>query len=199
MTGRLEVIAGPMFSGKTSELVTRIEKAQIAGMTTMVFRPARDTRLQADKVQSRNGRSFYAMILPTDLENSDDFLALLGDKFVVVAFDEAQFFDNKLIGLVRDLLSKGTRVIAAGLDLDYASEPYGPMPRLLALADVVDKYTAVCMVCRSLYATRTQRLIDGQPAPLGDRDVVDGEFPVRTPDGNATYESRCVQCYVEPR
>lgn len=193
--GRLEVIAGPMFSGKSAELVTRMERATIAHLSVAVLRPSIDTRVAKPVVVSRNGLSISAIVVvPSLLEGS---LSVGGRD--VVAFDEAQFFDDALIRTVRHLLANGTRVVVAGLDLDYAARPYGPMPYLLALADVVDKLTAVCAVCRSLYATRTQRLVDSHPAPLGPRDIIDQFGTSYTGEtGVVSYEARCTTCYVPP-
>jgi thymidine kinase len=111
----------------------------------------------------------------------------------VVAVDESEFFDDSLEAVVRRLLDESRRVIVAALDLDFAAQPFGPVPRLLALADSVDKLTAVCMACHSLFATRTQRLINGEPARADSPLIV-----VDQSDAHVEYQARCLACYQPP-
>jgi thymidine kinase len=197
MKGRLEVIAGPMFSGKTAELLRRLEVALIGHRSVVAFRPKLDDRVLENVVISRSGRAMAAKIV-----NPLDFREILDEAPTdqVVGIDEAQFFHHSVLRAVRALIQRGSRVIVTGLDLDYAEQPFGVMPELLALAETVDKVTAVCMVCDSLFATRTQRLLDGKPAPLGDRYVIDkfDKYAQSMGAGTVTYEARCLDCYVRP-
>jgi thymidine kinase len=187
---RLEVIVGPMYSGKSAELVRRVTLAQIARLTVRVFRPRTDTRTAEEIVFSRNGTQVSARVV-ADVREMFRHLPAEVD---VVGLDEAQFFPDDLGDAVSELLGRGIRVIAAGLDLDFAGRPFGPLPILLALADTVDKLTAVCMKCHSLYATRTQRLVNGEPAGADSPRVV-VELGA---ESETTYEARCVACYQPP-
>lgn len=200
---RLEVVAGPMFSGKSAELVRRVRLAEIARLDVRVFRPVTDTRSTEEIVFSRNGTQVGARLVA----GMADLFRHLPACVEVVGIDEAQFFGDDLVDAVRYLLATGRRVIVAGLDLDFAGRPFGPMPALLALADTVDKLTAVCMQCHSLAATRTQRLVGGRPATVDSPQVlVDAPAAEAAPEANAevgaeagaTYEARCVDCYQPP-
>lgn len=186
---RLEVITGPMFSGKTTELVRRVTLAEIARMQVRVFRPATDTRTVGEILVSRMGTQAGARLVA----DSAEMVRCIGAEAEVVALDEAQFFGLDLPNLVRLLVADGKRVIVAGLDLDFAARPFGPMAELLALADTVDKLTAVCTACHSLYATRTQRLVNGAPASVDSPQVVVDHSSL-----DVTYEARCIACYVPP-
>lgn len=189
VTPTLEVITGPMFAGKTTELLRRIALARLAGLNVAVFRPATDTRSPACMITARGG----ARVDAVPCASASDMLASVEATTSVVAIDEAQFFDEELESVVPRLLQLGQRVIVAGLDLDFAGRPFGPMPRLLALADRVDKLTAVCMRCHAFGATRTQRLVDGAPAS--------GNTPVIVVDAGeetVTYQARCRPCYRPP-
>jgi thymidine kinase len=179
-----------MYSGKSAELVRRVTLATIARLNVRVFRPRTDTRTAEEIVFSRNGTQVGARIVADVRE----MFRHMPREVEVVGLDEAQFFPDDLPDAVRELLSRGTRVIAAGLDLDFACRPFGPLPTLLAMADTVDKLTAVCMKCHSLYATRTQRLVNGQPASVDSPQVV-VELQT-TPE--TTYEARCAACYEPP-
>ena len=178
-----------MYSGKSAELVRRITLAQIARMSVRVFRPRTDTRTAEEIVFSRNGTQVSARVVADVRE----MFRHMPSEVEVVGLDEAQFFPDDLGDAVRELLARGTRVIAAGLDLDFAGRPFGPLPNLLALADTVDKLTAVCMKCHSLYATRTQRLVNGEPASVDSPQVV-----VEHDVSETTYEARCIGCYQPP-
>ncbi len=186
---RLEAIVGPMFCGKSAELIRRVRLAEIAHLGVRVFRPALDTRAPEMAVSSRNGLQTRALGVP----RAEEIRAQLDDTVDLVAVDEAEFFDDELESVVRELLVAQRRVIVAGLDLDFAGQPFGSIPRLLALADSVDKLTAVCMVCHSLFATRTQRLIDGDPAPAGRPLIVVDQRARRL-----GYQARCRGCYRPP-
>ena len=180
--GRVELICGSMFSGKTEELIRRLRRAVIAKQKVQVFKPLIDTRFHEGQVTSHNGMGFEAM--PVD--SAVDILEDLAPDTTVVAIDEVQFFDPAVIGICDLLAEQGKRVICAGLDTDFRGVPFGPMPDLLARAELVDKLHAICVVCGE-EASRTQRLIDGQPARFDDPVVLVGAAEV--------YEARCRQCH----
>ncbi len=184
-TGSVEVITGSMFSGKTDELIRRLRRARIARQDIQVFKPKLDTRYGEEKVASHAGSEFEA----TPIETAAQIEGLLQDGTTVVAIDEAQFFDDRICGIVQRLANRGLRVIVAGLDQDFRGEPFGPMPKLMAQAERVDKLHAICMVCGGP-ASRTQRLIDGQPARYDDPVVVVG--------ASELYEARCREHHVVP-
>ncbi len=187
----LEMIVGPMFSGKSEELIRRVRRAMIAEQQVQVFYPAQDTRANNGSIISRNGLTVVAEQVDQAAACRERLFALprLPD---VVAFDEAQFFDAGLVPLVEALIGGGVRVIVAALDLDFAGRPFGPaIPHLLAMADRVDKLTAVCAVCGSEAAVRSQRLVDGRPAAKDSPLVLVG-------DRAEGYEARCLRCYEPP-
>ena len=189
--GKLEVITGCMFSGKTEELIRRLERVRIARGNVLLFKPTLDDRYGRNKVATHFGRELDGILLEPGKESIEELIELAGKvvftKAAVLAFDEGNFFSKKLPALCEKLVQKmDKRVIVAGLDLTFAGEPFGPMPTLLALADQVDKLQAVCVKCGGI-ATRTQRLIDGKPAPSSD--------PVIKVGGLGTYEARCRDCY----
>ncbi|NPA31439.1 MAG: thymidine kinase [Chloroflexi bacterium] len=176
--GLVEVIAGPMFSGKTEELIRRLRRAVIARQKVQVFKPRLDDRYSVDHVASHNGEQFEAQ----PVASAEELAAHVQPDTTVVGIDEAQFFDAALIPLVQGLAQRGVRVILSGLDMDFRGEPFGIMPALLAQADRVDKLTAICMVCGNP-ATRSQRLIDGRPAHYDEPVVMVGAAEM--------YEPRC--------
>lgn len=180
--GRIELIVGPMFSGKSEELIRRVNRALIARQAVQVFKPAIDDRYTSEAVASHDGRSLFAV--PVD--GVTQLAALIEPTTRVVAVDEGQFFDDGLVTLAVRLADLGKRVLVAGLDLDFRAEPFGPMPALLAQAEVVDKLTAICSCGRA--ATRTQRLIGGHPAHADD--------PVIQVGASEAYEPRCRECHV---
>jgi thymidine kinase len=176
--GRLEVITGPMFCGKTDELLRRLRRAIIAKQKIQVFKPGFDVRYSNEKVTSHAGNEYDA----TPIESTTEISALLHNDVTLVAIDEAQFFDEEIIPVVQDLVERGIRVIVGGLDMDFRGEPFGQMPMLLAQAEIVDKLHAICMVCGE-EATRTQRLVDGKPAHFDDPIIIVG--------ASEMYEARC--------
>ena len=188
--GRLEVITGCMFSGKTEELIRRLERVRIAKGRICLFKPTVDDRYSENAVVTHYGREFKAIRIEAGKESVEALAEAAGTRQLasasVVAFDEGNFFSGQLPALCEELVAMGKRVIIAGLDLTFAAEPFGPMPVLMALADRVDKLEAVCAQCGAP-ATRSQRLIDGQPAPSDDDVIVVG--------GLGTYEARCRDCY----
>jgi thymidine kinase len=180
--GRVELICGSMFSGKTEELIRRLRRAVIARQKVQVFKPAIDDRYHQSRLTSHNGLGFEALPVSTAAE----LLAALQPDTTVVAIDEVQFFDPAIVELCDQLAQQGKRVICAGLDTDFRGVPFGPMPDLMARAEEVDKLHAICVICGE-EASRTQRLIDGQPAAFDDPVVLVGAAEV--------YEARCRQCH----
>lgn len=192
MAGRLEVIAGPMFAGKTEELLRRVERARIARKTVLLFKPEIDVRYSATEVVTHNGRRLPCRLLPVPVDPVGFRERLTPEELArteVFAFDEAHFFGASFPEICEDLVAQGKRVIVAGLDLNFRAEPFGPIPVLLALADEVVKLTAVCTVCGAP-ATRTQRLVGGKPALAGPEVLI---------GGLETYEPRCREHFVPPR
>lgn len=180
-SGSLDLISGCMFSGKTQELIRRLDQERYAGAKIQAFKPAIDDRYAIEAVASHRAVRFPAIAVP-------DVAAIEGqlrDETRVVGLDEAQFFGDEIVGFVGRLADRGLHVIVAGLDLDFLNRPFGPMPMLAAQADRLTKLQASCQYpgCGSHQATRTQRLVDGSPAPADAPLVVIG--------GSATYEARC--------
>lgn len=150
-TGHIEVICGSMFSGKTEELIRRIRRAEIAKQRVKVFKPKIDNRYSEFEIVSHNEQSYPSVVV----EDADEILEKSFD-VEVIGIDEAQFFDNNLIGICQNLADSGKRVIVAGLDQDYRALPFEPIPQLLAIAEYISKTHAVCVVCGAP-ANRTQR------------------------------------------
>lgn len=189
MIGTIEVICGPMFCGKTEELLRRIRRARIAGFHIQIFKPEIDNRYGVSRVASHNGQIEEDVQVIT---HPGKILDSLEPDTDIVAIDEAQFLNNVLPHICRELAKLGVRVILAGLDRDFKGDPFGSMPVLLAIADQVDKLTAVCQLCAAegrgqVDATCTQRLINGQPATK--------DAPVVLVGGNESYEARCRNCH----
>ncbi len=174
--GRVEVICGSMFSGKTEELIRRMRRAQFAKQKVEIFKPSIDVRYSEEEVVSHEGNS----IVSTPVDSSQSILLLAGDSDVI-GVDEAQFFDEGIVGVCNELAQRGVRVIVAGLDLDFKGVPFGPMPKLLAIADDVTKVHAICVRCGSL-AYVSHRIVEG------DRQVMLGE--------TKEYEPLCRECYA---
>ena len=185
--GRVELICGSMFSGKTEELIRRLRRAVIARQKVQVYKPLIDTRYHEEQVTSHNGLGFEAK----PIGSAKEILTDLAPDTTVVAIDEVQFFDPEIIDVCDTLAEQGKRVICAGLDTDFRGVPFGPIPDLMARAEMVDKLHAICVVCGE-EASRTQRLIDGRPARADDPVVLVGAAEV--------YEARCRQCHevLEP-
>jgi len=180
--GWIEVICGSMFSGKTEELIRRVRRAQIARQKVQVFKHSLDARYAQREVTSHNGMQWEAV----PVESTEQLRSLIEPDTTVVAIDEGQFFDEGLVDLCEELADRGVRVIVAGLDMDFRGEPFGPMPQLMARAERVDKLQAICVVCGGP-ASRTQRLINGQPAAYDD--------PVIMVGADEVYEARCRGCH----
>ena len=182
--GWIEVVVGPMFSGKSEELIRRVKRALIANQRVLVFKPRLDDRYHASDVVSHDGKRTEALAVRSSQEIGPYLSSHLPQ---VVAVDEAQFFDIGLIPLVLQLAQQGVRVIVAGLDMDFRGEPFGLMPELLSRADYVEKLTAVCPRCGAP-ASRTQRLVNGAPARFDD--------PVILVGASEAYEPRCRKCHM---
>lgn len=183
--GWIEVITGPMFAGKSEELIRRVRTLSYAHQKIIAVKPAIDNRYDRTAIASHDGDKYEAYAVKTVA----DIRALLKPDTQVVAIDEVQFFGDDVIGLCEDLADKGLRVIVAGLDTDFRGEPFGPMPDLLARAEFVTKLSAACTIC-GCAATRTQRIINGKPANYSD--------PVILVGAKETYEARCRKHHVVP-
>ena len=184
--GQIEVICGSMFSGKTEELIRRVKRAQIARKRVQVFKPALDARYSVEHVASHDG--IRAQAVPVGA--ADDISALVEPSTEVVAIDEVQFLDSRVVDVCEALAAGGRRVIVAGLDQDFRGESFGPMPELMARAEHVDKLQAICVICGAP-ASRTQRLINGRPASYHDPIILVG--------ATEAYEARCRSCHEVPR
>lgn len=180
LTGRLEVITGCMFSGKSEELIRRLRRARIAQLSIQVFKPAIDNRFSIVEVVSHNGGKIEAI----PVSCSREILEKLKKDVKVIGIDEGQFFDTEVIKIIRDLIKQNKIVIVAGLDMDFRGEPFGPMPELMAMADEVLKLHAICVICGD-DATMTQRIINGKPAHYSDPTILIG--------AEEKYEARCRQ------
>lgn len=173
--GRIEVVCGSMFSGKTEELIRRLKRAEFAKQRVEIFKPALDTRYSEIEVVSHDRNS----IMSTPVDSSSSILLLSSD-IDVVGIDEAQFFDDGLVAVCNELANKGIRVIVAGLDMDFKGVPFGPIPALCAIADEVTKVHAICVRCGAL-AYVSHRLVNNEKrVMLGER---------------AEYEPLCRECY----
>lgn len=177
--GRLEVVTGPMYSGKSEELMRRLRRAQIGGKTVVLFKPHLDKRYKHNQVVSHAGREMDAVLVSTASTLTVDSLG-----YDVVGIDEVQFIEDILEPIKR--MAERQTVIVSGLDMTFRREPFGEVPTLLAIADRIDKLTAVCHACGA-DATLTQRLIDGKPAPFLGPTVQVG--------GLESYEARCRRCF----
>jgi thymidine kinase len=173
--GWIEVITGGMFSGKSEELIRRVRRAEIARQRTQIFKPAIDTRFDVKRIISRDNRGLDAMAV----KDSAELRANIVFGVKVVGIDEVQFFDDAIVDVCMEMADAGVRVIAAGLDQDYLRRPFGPVPRLLAVAEYVSKMHAVCVRC-------------GGPAHYTQR-VSGGNSQIEI--GDVSYEARCRVCY----
>jgi len=184
--GSIEVICGSMFSGKTDELIRRLVRATIAKQKVQVFKPAIDIRYAVEKVASHAGSTYDAI----PIEKSAEIRSKLDKDTTVVGIDEAQFFDEEVVAVAKELAGRGLRVLVAGLDTDFRGEPFGSMPALMSEAEDVAKLHAICMVCGD-EASRTQRLVNGKPARYDDPVVIVG--------ASELYEARCRLHHEVPR
>ena len=179
--GWLEVICGPMFSGKSEEMIRRLRRAEIAGQRVVILKPWIDDRYDATDVVSHAGARMRAVPISSAADVPER-----AREYEVVGIDEVQFLEPVIVDHALELADCGTRVVAAGLDQDFRRLPFGPMPALLSHAEFVDKLQAVCHRCGGP-ATTTQRLVDGQPAPYSGETVVVGAAE--------QYEARCRGCH----
>lgn len=174
-TGWIEVICGSMFSGKTEELIRRIKRARIANQNVHIFKPEMETRYHKEKIVSHDDHEIDS----SPISNTKDILKLVGD-VDVVGIDEAQFFDPGLIEVCNQLANDNKRIIIAGLDMDFLGKPFGVMPNLMAMAELVTKVHAICARCGSeaQYSYRFSNA--GEQVELGEKDL---------------YEPRCRSCF----
>ncbi|SRR5260221_5472359 len=185
--GWIEVISGVMFAGKSEELIRRVRRAIIARRRVQVFKSHLDSRyVGLYSVSSHNGAELDA----APVDSAVEILRSVRPDTQIVAIDEAQFLDPNLVTVATLLAQRGMRVILAGTDTDFRGEPFGPMGELMAVAEVVDKLHAICVVCGDL-ACRNQRLIDGKPARY--------ESPTIMVGGQESYEARCRHCHEVPK
>ena len=183
--GWVEVICGPMFAGKSEELIRRIKRIEYAKKKIIVFKPLIDNRYSEDEVVSHNKRKTTCY----NLKHSSEVEKYITSDLYAVAFDEVQFMDEGILKVIDDLANRGLRVICAGLDNDFRGEPFSIMPQLLCMAEYVTKLTAICTVCGA-NATRTQRVVNGEPAYYEDPIIIIG--------ASESYEPRCRHCHKVP-
>lgn len=185
-SGWVEVVTGSMFSGKTEELLRRLRRAEIAGQEVAAFTPDVDDRFGETTIGSHEGRKWAAQVVPSEGEGVWELTDHLNGE-QVVAVDEANFFGDELVDVCQELADDGRRVVVSGTDLTFRGEPFDPLPKLMAVAEYVDKLRAICTVCGEP-ATRNQRLVDGDPAHVDDPTIVVG--------AEESYEARCRNCHV---
>ena len=173
--GSIEVICGSMFSGKTEELIRRLKRVKIANQKVEIFKPAIDIRYDEVKIVSHDAQAIHS----TPIDNSQKILLMAGDADVI-GIDEAQFFDEEIANVCDELAFRGIRVIVAGLDMDYKKQPFGQMPRLLAIADYITKLHAICVVCGNIANYSFRKSNEEGQVVLGEKDK---------------YEPRCRHCY----
>jgi len=187
-SGWIEVISGSMFSGKTEELLRRLRRSEIADQSVAVYKPAVDDRYGETTIGTHTGRQWDATVIENE---GDGPLAILDAAIAadaeVVAIDEANFFSNALLDVCESLANRGVRVIVSGTDQTFRGEPFEPLPQIMATAEYVDKFRAICTVCGEP-ATRNQRLIEGEPAHVDDPTILVGAAE--------SYEARCRDCHV---
>ncbi len=174
-SGWIEVITGSMFSGKTEELMRRINRAQIAGLKIEIFKPSTDVRYDAQKIVSHNDNKVQS----TPVQRSKMLLNVASD-VDLVAIDEAQFFDEEIVDVAQELALKGIRVLVAGLDMDYSGKPFGSMPQLMSVAEYITKLHAICVHCGNLATHSYRTKNEKQQVLLGSDDL---------------YEARCRKCF----
>lgn len=181
--GFIEVVCGPMFAGKTEELIRRIKRLEYAKVKFIVFSPKVDNRYEDSNITSHNKNTKKAIVI----DKSTEIYNYLTNDVEVVIVDEAQFFDQEIVKVIDDLADKGYRVIVGGLDRDFRGEPFGPMPQILAIAEIVTKLTAICTISGTP-ATRTQRIINGKPANYNDPLVLIGASESYEPRSRNKHE-----------
>jgi thymidine kinase len=180
--GWIEVITGPMFAGKTEELLRRVKRLEYAKQNIVVFKPLIDNRYAENEVVSHNENRTRSV----NISQAKEIFEYVDKNTDVVAIDEVQFLDEEAVKIIEFLADKGIRVIVSGLDREFRGEPFTFMPKLLAVAEYVTKLTAVCVQCGAP-ATRTQRIVNGKPARYNDPIVLIG--------AEESYEARCRKCH----
>lgn len=175
LTGRIEIICGSMFSGKTEELIRRLNRARIAKLRVGIFKPYIDVRYNEENIVSHNAIALHSI----PVENASQIL-FYSNEVDVIGIDEAQFFDNDIITVCKQLSDRGVRVIVAGLDMDYMGNPFGPMPALMAIAEDVTKVHAICVHCGGLAQFSHRIVAEDKLIVLGETD---------------SYEPLCRNCY----
>jgi len=181
--GLIEVITGPMFAGKSEELIRRINRLKFAKKKFLVFKPLIDNRYSENEVVSHQKRKEKSI----NVQKGTDILKYITPDLDCVCIDEVQFFDETIIDVIDVLANRGLRVICAGLDQDFRGQPFGQMGTILCKAELVTKLTAICPICGH-EATMTQRLINGEPASEEDPTILVG--------ATESYEPRCRKCHV---
>lgn len=174
-TGWIEVICGSMFSGKTEELIRRLNRAKIARQRIQIFKPALDKRYHEENIVSHNDNSIRSVPVHSALQ-----ITALAESFEVIGLDEAQFFDDGIVAVCNELADAGKRVIIAGLDMDFRGKPFGCMPQLMATAEYVTKVHAICMVCGEVASHSYRLSSSSERVLLGETDL---------------YEARCRRCF----
>lgn len=177
--GWIEVICGSMFSGKTEELIRRLKRALIANKHVVIFKPMLDTRYDETKIVSHDENN----MLSIPIAHTKDVLLHINNA-EVVAFDEAQFFDDNLPEICEQLALKGIRVVVAGLDMDYLGRPFGTMPDIMAMAEYVTKLHAICMVCGNIATHSFRKTSNNNRVMLGEKEE---------------YEARCRTCFYQAK
>lgn len=183
--GSVELICGSMFSGKSEELIRRIRRANYGKLNTIVFKPAIDNRYKEETVVTHNGNKIEAH----QVKSTQDIIEKITPSIDVIGIDEVQFFTEDITETINGLADDGYRVIAAGLDTDFRGEPFQPVPNIMAISESVTKLTAICQKCGA-EASRTQRLIEGNPASYQDPIIMVGAAE--------SYEARCRHCHEVP-
>lgn len=183
--GSIEVICGPMFAGKTEELIRRVRRLEYAHLNVVILKPMIDDRFSTEEIVSHNNTRIRSFLI----EKSSEIMKFVHHETDVVIIDEVQFLDKEVVRTIELLADSGVRVIVAGLDRDFRGEPFGVMSDILALAEDVTKLSAICVKCGAP-ATRTQRVINGVPAKYTDPIVLVGD--------TEKYEARCRHCHEVP-
>lgn len=185
-SGWIECITGSMFSGKSEELIRRVRRGLFAKQKVIVFKPSIDNRYSDLEVVSHNGNKVEAV----NVKHSSEIMDHVKSDHDIIAIDEIQFFDNDVVGVATQLAEEGYRVITAGLDMDFRGVPFEPVPEIMAVAEHVTKLQAVCSVCGAP-SSRTQRLINGEPARFDDPIILVG--------AKESYEPRCREHHIVPK
>lgn len=183
--GSIEVIVGPMYAGKSEELLRRINRSKIAGLKVLIFKPAIDDRYSVDNIACHSGKRMECIAV-VDSQQLLNYITENPD-YDVLAIDEIQFLGHEIIQVCKNAADKGKRVICSGLDMDFRGEPFQIVPQIMAIAEHVTKLTAICMTCKKP-ATRTQRLVNGKPAKFSDPIILVG--------AEEGYEARCRKCHI---